>query len=166
MKATPKTSRKVRDYAQEAYEDGYLLEEWEDDHGKGSFRSVIVEDDIAYKFARNDEYAYMNKAEWDAYHKFPASVKSITTKPLAISNCGRVMAIEAVEKTLYDTYRDDNNDDYTYEAREFNEKLRELLKDSGEFSDGEVAHLMSDNHENNIGVRNGKLLWIDFAGCG
>lgn len=103
-----------------------------------------------------------NRKEWDTYRKFPESVKAITAKPICISKCGRVMAIELVATTLSKRKKQDP----TLERQEFNARLKKLLTESGLFEVNEIRHLLSDNHVGNIGVReNGELVWIDYASC-
>jgi len=169
---TPQISKMVRDLALESYGDnGYLHDHVEYDV-HGAFRAVRVFDGFAIKFARASYQAVQNRAEWDTYRKFPESVKTVAAKPICISKCGRVMAIEAVTTTLRAAHRDDNRgggqpewwETEQTELCEFNEKLLALLTRDGGFSDDEIRTLMCDNHGNNIGVReNGELCWIDYA---
>ncbi len=169
---TPQISKMVRDLALESYRhDGYLHDDVEYDK-HGAFRAVRVHDGFAIKFARNSNHAVQNRAEWKTYFKLPESVRAITAKPLCISACGRVMAIEAVTTTLRAAHRDDNRggrpaewwETEDVELCEFNKKLIALLTKDGGFSDNEIESLVCDNHGNNIGVReNGELCWIDYA---
>ena len=163
MHATPKMSKKIRDLAKDAYEGDSLRSAY---RGRsGSFRSVIVKDGIAIKFAFTEEYAAHNRTEWNAWRKLPESVRRITAKPFCISSCGRVMAVELVPQTLYDEYKKGYRDNYSCDLDEFNDHLKNLLGDSGLFSQEEIRSLMTDNHANNVGVRdNGDLCWIDYAG--
>lgn len=158
--ATPKMSKKIRDLAAKAYDDYGQLRRNFTPKTSGSFRAVLVEDGVAIKFALTDSEAAHNRAEWDAWRSFPASVQRITAKPFCISACGRVMAVEAVETTLA---KDPNRDYYCTDLDEFNSNLKSLLQDGG-FDEDQIQYLLSDNHANNIGVReDGDLCWIDYA---
>jgi hypothetical protein len=169
-----KITKMVRNLASEAYEElfdtrpGFMTmrADYEDGHGLGCFRSVILREGVAIKLVRSDRYIDMNRAEWDMWLKLPPSLRVITAKPLCISNCGRVMAVELVPQTLAQDYYANNRDHYETDLREFNSDLRVLLQDSGLFDETQIRHLMMDNHANNVGVReNGELCWIDYAGA-
>lgn len=159
-----KLTKRIRDLALTAYKDGYLRHEFSDvESAHGAFRSVLIEDDIAIKFARYDRYASHNRAEWATWHRMSESVQRITAKPLCISNCGRVLAVELVPMTLRQDYNNDNRPNLHMDLRHFNDNLKTLLEESG-FSSDEVRELVSDNHAGNVGIReNGDLCWIDYA---
>lgn len=164
MFATPKITKRIRDLAHEFYDSNdrwgdLLTGKFGPDRSSGSYRMVIVEDGIAIKFALNNAYAAHNRAEWDLWRSFPKSVQEITTKPFCISKCGRVMAMELVSTTVAKS-----DDHVEADGDKFNDRLKLLLKESGMFSAYEIRGLTTDNHNNNIGVReNGDLCWIDFA---
>lgn len=166
MHATPKVTRKVQKLAAESYET--------DDIGRirvkrsiirdnpyGCYRVVIVEDNVAYKLIRNPDEVAVNRFEWRFWYSLPAGLRRLTAKPLAISNCGKVVAFEYVPEILASA-------GYKWEEEKriqssFNSKLCALLRDNG-FSDHEIELLTLDNHCGNIGVRpNGELVWLDFC---
>lgn len=159
-----KLTKRIRDLANTAYENGSLRHEFSDsEHACGASRSVRIEDGIAIKFARYDRYASHNKAEWATWHRMSESVQKITAKPLCISNCGRVLAVEMVPLTLRQDFNNNNRPNYLIDLLHFNDKLKALLEESG-FSGNEIRELLGDNHASNIGVReNGDLCWIDYA---
>lgn len=163
MNATLKLTKRINEIAKAAYDargdvnDGYDAHEI----AHGAFRVVFIENGVAIKLARNTDYGYMNRREWDNYRKFSAGVKAITAKPICISACGCVMAIELVPMTLWNSR---NHRIAERDCNEFNQKLKNMLKMSGVFTAREIDQLVRDNHENNIGVReNGDLIWIDYA---
>lgn len=163
-----KLTKIVRDLARTAYnEQGSLCYRFENsESAHGSFRSVLIENGVAIKLARYDRYASHNKAEWETWHRMSESVQRITAKPLCISNCGRVLAMEAVPLTLRQDYNNENRPSYQIDLRHFNDTLKTLLEESG-FSSDEVRELIGDNHASNIGIReNGDLCWIDYASWG
>ncbi len=162
-----KLTKMVRDLANTAYVDGSLRHSFSDSETAcGAFRSVRIEEGIALKFARRDRYASHNKAEWDVWHKMSKSAQKVTAKPLCISNCGRILAMEAVPLTLRQDYNNENRPSFAIDLRHFNDILRTLLEESG-FSSDETRELIGDNHASNVGVReNGDLCWIDYASWG
>ena len=167
MHATLKLTKRIQEIADAAYDDHGDICNGYDEHqiAAGCFRVVFIENGVAIKLARFTRYASYNRKEWDMYRKFPKSVKAITTKPICISKCGRVMAIELVATTLGKRARD-TGEGSEPDRHEFNARLKKLLTESGLFKRDETLNLLSDNHPGNIGVReNGELVWIDFAGC-
>jgi hypothetical protein len=164
--STPKISKMIRDLARDAYcKEGHLKKEYRDRHGLGMFRSVLLREGVAIKFARSDRYIEMNRGEWGSWMRMPKVLRELSAKPLCISSCGRVMAVELIPETL-SQHGDKHGDPYHMRLRDFNKKLKELLENSGIFTTWEIGALMSDNHANNIGVReNGELCWIDYAGA-
>lgn len=164
MHATLKLTKRINEIAKVAYDKHGYINHGYDEHqtASGCFRVVFIENGVAIKLVRQGSYANYNRAEWDTYRKLPASVKAITAKPICISACSRVMAIELVATTLGKR----KTVDPTRERAEFNARLKKLLLESGLFPIREINELLSDNHANNIGVReNGELVWIDYAGC-
>lgn len=165
MNATLKLTKRINEIAKAAYDNyGYINNGYDKyQTASGCFRIVFIENGVAIKLARSSDYAMMNRREWDTYRKFPANVQTITAKPICISACSRVMAIELVATTLG---KRKTAHDPAPERAEFNARLKKLLLESGLFPMREINGLLSDNHLNNIGVReNGELVWIDYAGC-
>jgi len=167
MHATLKLTKRINEIAQAAYDAHGWMNNGYDEHesASGLFRIVFIENGVAIKLARYGYYASHNRAEWDTYRKLPASVQAITAKPICISACGRVMAIELVATTL--GKRAEKTGEASYADRnKFNALLKKLLLESGLFPLCEINILLADNHHNNIGVRdNGDLVWIDYASC-
>lgn len=157
--ATSKITKRVRELAATSY----------DEYGRcklqsetfGCYRRVIVENGVAYKLANDKEYAGHNRTEWNLYYRLSPSARNLMAKPLAISSCGLVMAIELIPTTVarspHHTYRDGDI---------FNRHLRDILSAEG-LAPAYVQELIADNHNNNIGVRaSGELCWIDWANWG
>lgn len=172
LHATPKTQQRVSGLAESAYdEDGELREIFRNRNRQGEYRTVIIEGGMAIKFARHSEHATHNQREWDYYWRFPENVQQLVAKPYAISDCGCVMAVELVPKTLADVFDQfcgmtDRLLKRSNVERAFNLQLKTLLTESGLFDRDEVSILMSDNHSRNIGQRpNGEWVWIDYASC-
>jgi hypothetical protein len=166
-----KITKRVRELANTAYDaDGCLLDEFQELNLGGCYRKVKIEDNVAYKLAYMgcDEH---NRHEWNLWEKLPISVRGITAKPLAISNCSNVLAMEYISGgTLRKSYEhlmdiDGQYPDKLHEARDaFNAKLSDLLQQSGKFSTNQIKWMLNDNHASNIAVRaNGELCWIDYA---
>lgn len=162
-----KLTKMVRDLATTAYHDnGQLMSKVSDTHAAaGMYRSVQIEDEMVVKFARNTCHAGHNKAEWAVYHRMSKDLREVTAKPLCISSCGKVMAMELIPETLRQRANDGRIGICT-ELEDFNSNLKDLLEASG-FSHSEISDLTSDNHPSNVGVReNGDLCWIDYASWG
>lgn len=167
-KPTSKITARVRELARDCYdEDGYCTY-WEDNAPEGCYRRVIVDHEagVVYKLARYSGYETCNRFEWDLYNEMSPSVQAMMAKPLAISSCGRVLAMELADKgSLYKAWdRGAWTGDFNIAHREFNDLLRETLLAVG-VDENRVSDIMCDNHGNNIGVRaNDSLCWIDY-GC-
>lgn len=163
--ATSKLTKLVRNLATDAYDHhGYLKNGYDDNTGKGSFRSCIFREKVAIKLSRREDGVNMNRREWDLFASFPNNIKSLTAKPLAISSYGRVMAIEMISGGTLSDWEKETGCRSTKKLKEFNEKLKELLQING-LDDDQIHALIFDNHANNVAVRdNGELCWIDFAG--
>jgi hypothetical protein len=156
--ATSKITKRVRELAATSYDANGRCNR--NSRIYGCYREVIVENGVAYKLARHDHYADHNRTEWNLYHRVSPSMRAMMAKPLAISSCGRVLAMEVIPSTVA------RSDRSPIEGSRFNDRLRKLLKAEG-FGANEIADLLSDNHNNNIGVReNGELCWLDYASWG
>lgn len=165
MHATPKITKRVKELAKDAFDAHGMVKSEYVDYGKtGCYRSVYVENGIAYKLSREDDAIHTNRQEWETWQTLPESVRKVTAKPLAISNCGRVIAFECIPETVSQWgERTDNFYTWRDDLRAFNRNLKRLLEENG-FSRDEIMALLDDNHGNNVGVReNGDLVWIDFA---
>lgn len=157
--ATSKITKRVRELAATSYDEDGRCKIHSPTHG--CYRTVIVENGVAYKFANWDRYAKHNRTEWNLYYRVSPSMRRMMAKPLAISSCGRVIAMELVPTTVARSDKHDYRD-----GDRFNTRLRDFLAAEG-FSPGDIAALTSDNHNNNIGVReDGELCWIDYANWG
>jgi hypothetical protein len=165
--ATAKLTKLVRNLATDAYDyRGYLKSGYDDNRGRGSFRACIFRDGVAIKLTRRESGVDMNRREWELFARLPDSVKSLTAKPLAISLCGRVMAIEMISGGTLSDWEIETGCSPTGRLQKFNKKLEDLLAING-FDDVEIESLIIDNHENNVAIRdNGELCWIDFAAYG
>jgi len=160
MKVTPQITKRVREFVREAYEgdDPQPIEGWwRKCPFSGSYRMVIIEDGVAYKFGKGKLGVLCNISEWDTYKRVSPSTKAKLAKPLAISECGRVIAFEAVQSTVRKTF---NADEVWGVVEEF-EKEMAALEDR---SDPKLAGLFWDIHASNVGVRaNGELCQIDYG---
>jgi len=169
-----KTTKRVRELASTAFcEEGYLLDTMlRHTKAEGCSRSILIEGNVVYKLAQGPSDGNHNWSEWSLWNKLPENVRAITAKPLAISKCNMVIAMEYISGgTLRKSYEDRMDADGYYptdlekDKNAFNQKLRDLLEKSEKFSKHEIAVMMSDNHASNIAVRaNGELCWIDYAG--
>lgn len=117
--------------------------------------------EIAVKFVWDNLWIDNNRREFRYYRNMPKPVQDLMAEVLGISTCGRVIAFELVPHTLLSSPRYRGNT--ARHGRGWNQKLKDILKAHG-FSWDEVYNLTSDNHYNNIGVReNGDIVWIDYA---
>ncbi len=136
--------------------------------GSGLFRTVIERLGFALKFAHNSSDVEYNQSEWKLYYSTSDDVRNVMAKPVAISGCGRVLAMELVDTTVSKSTSGADVDFDEYLAAEkrvdkFNARLVNMLEETG-MTRFDACVLCSDNHTNNIGIKNGRLLWIDYAG--
>lgn len=145
--------------------------------GSGSSRVVIMQEfggiKIAIKMAYNN-HMRDNLKEWDVWQAMPESVRDITAKPYAISKCNRAIAFEYIPQTVRECFGDPIEkyiDVGKWERSriryphivDFNNRLKQLLKEAG-YTSSQIRNLLRDNTPDNIGVRfDGSLVWIDFA---
>ena len=103
-----------------------------------------------------------NQIEWDLYHEMNDDVREMMATPYAISDNGRVLAMEEMACVL------NNMRDFDFATREkmlteFNATLCERLRESG-MSDTRIDDLTSDNHADNVAFdHKGCLRWIDYG---
>ncbi len=125
----------------------------------GVYRAVAIQNNIAYKILKDLNYPH-NRWEWDLYQKVSDAVRAMMAKPLHISTCGRVMAMEGMVKILRE---DANGALFSYPPLvAFNTKLKLQLEKC--YGRDKVSRLISDNHAGNVGIGfDGVVKWIDYA---
>jgi len=125
----------------------------------GLYRHVILCDDIAYKIEKDDNGC--NRREFDLYHLVSPETRAMMAACIAISDCGRVLAMRRIDYTAQDAVDDTEQADW--HTDHFTEVLRYRLQEDG-FSCDEVQLLVSDNHPGNVGYNfDGEMVWIDYG---
>jgi len=135
---------------------GYEAEQ-EDDNCSGLYRTVIIQDGIAYKIQRRNP-SNQNLREWKRYRLADPALRAIMAEALYLSNCRRVLAMECVEVVLV-------NVESKYAKKDaFNKVLRDTMRDLG-YPRDIINTMTNDNHPANIGIGfDGVVKWIDYAG--
>lgn len=142
----------------------------------GSFRSVVLDhkNGVVFKLSQHPRYED-NQREWDLYFKVSPEVQATMAKPLAISSCGKVLAMELIPDTVYSRFypREELSPGIALQKRtEMSNMLKTFDTDLGaalrrsRVPEKKIRFLLEDNHAANVGVReDGTLVWIDYAGC-
>ena len=113
--------------------------------------------EYAVKFAFWEGAREYNRRELRYWNTFRDTTRKMMAQVHGVSTCGRVLAMEKVETTLYDAHRGD-------ECEPWNRELRAQLETHEALTETEAYRMVSDNASFNVGVRaNGDIVWIDYA---
>lgn len=165
MEMTQAIREKVEHLASVAFTStGRVLEKYQTPGYRGCSRTVLIdrEHGVAYKLMMGGlrSTANDNWREWRLWRKLPPEARLITAEALAISKCGKVLAMELMGETLNKSC--DDPDEMDRIRKEFNAYLKLCLAER--FTEAQIEDMMEDNHSANMAYReDGSLAWIDYA---
>jgi hypothetical protein len=128
-------------------------------HGEGSYRSVFLIDDYAFKFVQQKRNVYMNRAEMDIYALAPDAIKEWLAKPLFITANSRVLVMERLT-SMYNAPRGVSAD---VAANAIDSLSREIFPMHDKYG---TVSAFSDMHYGNFGARNDRAVLLDYGMIG
>jgi len=135
-------------------DDGHIKIHWPYSQWRrrGLYRYVLIKNKVAYKISRFVKEDH-NIREWRFYFNAPEELRPLLAKPLYITPCHGVMAMEYIPILLESCEVD--------HLEAANHKIRSILRHY--YDHDQVWMLTSDNHGRNLGMVDGQYKWIDYA---
>ena len=127
-------------------------------YGEGSYRSVFLIGDYAFKFVQQQRNVYMNRAEMDLYALAPDEIKEWLAKPLFITANSRVIVMERLKPLRLVA-----NASYSASADTLDKLARQMFPLHDKYG---TTGAFSDMHYGNFGARGDRAVLLDYGQVG